>query len=445
MEGALHSSSPASAVQLPAHPFQADPHDHCETPPEAYAHLAPVLRAIAAAALGRRGDDAASSSLAVYDPYFCAGSAARHLAAVGFPTVINRNEDFYAAVDAGAVPAHDVVVTNPPFSGDHVERLLRWAVARHSPGVVADVLRAGSSSSGGGGARAGTKRAPPAGVATGGPEKRRAVLTGVQPPSAAVAGGGGRLVNTFAALADSDSDDDSVNGAGGGDDDQAADGGGVLEPAAAYSANDGVAPWCALLPHYIANKPYFHVLRAALAADYEGRGWGGQPLLYVGPAGAAYAFTAPAGARPAAPADGERQALAASEPLSSAASSAAAQSAVPAGSFQCVWFVGGLGHATGAVAAALGLGPPPPSHQQAGSDSGGNDDEEDTAGKAPVTAPLAGGAALLAWDAGELPQLAPAAGRPRPSERRWRRRKQAGAPGGDGGSGGGRAGGRPRG
>ena len=37
------------------------------------------------------------------------------------------------AVREGRVPAHDVLVTNPPYSGDHVERLLRWCRGNGRP------------------------------------------------------------------------------------------------------------------------------------------------------------------------------------------------------------------------------------------------------------------------------------------------------------------------
>lgn len=53
-----------------------------------------------------------------------------HLASVGFPGAINRPEDFYAAVRDGTVPQHDAVVTNPPFSADHIDRFLTWATER---------------------------------------------------------------------------------------------------------------------------------------------------------------------------------------------------------------------------------------------------------------------------------------------------------------------------
>ena len=39
----------------------------------------------------------------------------------------NKNEDFYAKIASNETPAHDVLLTNPPYSEDHVERLVRWA------------------------------------------------------------------------------------------------------------------------------------------------------------------------------------------------------------------------------------------------------------------------------------------------------------------------------
>jgi hypothetical protein len=39
-----------------------------------------------------------------------------------------RNEDFYEVKAAGKCPDYDVLVTNPPFSGDHLERIFKFAV-----------------------------------------------------------------------------------------------------------------------------------------------------------------------------------------------------------------------------------------------------------------------------------------------------------------------------
>ena len=71
-------SSPAPFTK---YPFVVDSDDHCETPPIAYEHLAPVLNVLAQH-LGKQ-----PTQLQVYDPYFCAGGVRDRLAAVGFPNV----------------------------------------------------------------------------------------------------------------------------------------------------------------------------------------------------------------------------------------------------------------------------------------------------------------------------------------------------------------------
>ena len=102
----------------PAHPFVADDRDHCETAVEAYADVASILSAHAK----RLG--VSDAKLRVYDPYYCNGAVKANLASLGFETVHNECEDFYAVAAAGKVPEFDVLVTNPPYSADHVAKLL---------------------------------------------------------------------------------------------------------------------------------------------------------------------------------------------------------------------------------------------------------------------------------------------------------------------------------
>ena len=112
------------------HPFEVDVRDHCETSPTAYTHIAPIL-ALLAQRLGKQPAD-----LAIYDPYYCAGAAVRHLQGLGFPRVHNRNDDFYATIASGSVPEHDVVVTNPPYTGDHVQKLLKFLHSNGKPSLI---------------------------------------------------------------------------------------------------------------------------------------------------------------------------------------------------------------------------------------------------------------------------------------------------------------------
>ena len=52
----------------------------------------------------------------------------RHMSSLGFPRCYNEQEDFYAFAEGGATgPGEfDALITNPPYSGKHVERLFRF-------------------------------------------------------------------------------------------------------------------------------------------------------------------------------------------------------------------------------------------------------------------------------------------------------------------------------
>lgn len=133
--------------------FETNYNDHFETPQTAYKHILPLLQATAstlqhrAAKRKRDASDAAAAPIAqnalghltVYDPYFCQGKICEALAALGVPRerVLNANRDFYADANQRAWPSHDVLVTNPPYSSDHKQRLLDFLLAqrseRHAP------------------------------------------------------------------------------------------------------------------------------------------------------------------------------------------------------------------------------------------------------------------------------------------------------------------------
>eukprot|EP00405_Crypthecodinium_cohnii_P011904 CAMPEP_0206438100 /NCGR_PEP_ID=MMETSP0324_2-20121206/11418_1 /ASSEMBLY_ACC=CAM_ASM_000836 /TAXON_ID=2866 /ORGANISM="Crypthecodinium cohnii, Strain Seligo" /LENGTH=546 /DNA_ID=CAMNT_0053905473 /DNA_START=40 /DNA_END=1678 /DNA_ORIENTATION=+ len=109
-------------------PYEVDDGDHFETPREAFEDIATVLRGFGK--LRGKSDgisgDAAAAELQVYDPYFCTGRTAFLLGELGFPKVINRRRDFYADIENRKIPKFDVLVTNPPYSGDHKKRLFDW-------------------------------------------------------------------------------------------------------------------------------------------------------------------------------------------------------------------------------------------------------------------------------------------------------------------------------
>lgn len=112
---------------LPEYPYETVSADHCETAPEAYADAALALDLIAGE-LGKTRE-----TLDIYDPYYCNGAAKKHLHQLGFTSVYNACEDFYRIIEEKRVPGHDVVVTNPPYSGDHVQKLLRFCRQNGKP------------------------------------------------------------------------------------------------------------------------------------------------------------------------------------------------------------------------------------------------------------------------------------------------------------------------
>lgn len=105
--------------------------DHAETSHEALADIAPFVRVQAEQSSSSPGREGAG--VVVYDPFYCDGASGRRLRKLGFSRVVHAPVDFYAQVASGSVPAHDVVVTNPPYSGDHLMRCVRWCVGSGRP------------------------------------------------------------------------------------------------------------------------------------------------------------------------------------------------------------------------------------------------------------------------------------------------------------------------
>ena len=108
---------PTAAQVAGSHPFETEFGDHFATSAAALGHLAPCLKWLVKRA-GR----------VLYDPFYCDGSVRGRLQALGFRHLVHENRDFWADVEGCAVPAHNVLVTNPPYSGDHKARLLRFVL-----------------------------------------------------------------------------------------------------------------------------------------------------------------------------------------------------------------------------------------------------------------------------------------------------------------------------
>jgi len=63
-----------------------------------------------------------TSSMRVWDPYYCIGAVKRIFAEMGFANIIHENADFYQLIKNNNtnISLHEVLVTNPPYSDDHI-------------------------------------------------------------------------------------------------------------------------------------------------------------------------------------------------------------------------------------------------------------------------------------------------------------------------------------
>ena len=109
------------------YPYTVNEDDHCETPVEAYSDIASLLNRLAVS-IGKTDE-----KLKIYDPYHCEGSVIARLATIGFGNVYNEKEDFYASILNNEVPEYDVLVTNPPYSSEHMKKLLRFCAESKKP------------------------------------------------------------------------------------------------------------------------------------------------------------------------------------------------------------------------------------------------------------------------------------------------------------------------
>ena len=111
----------------PDYPYPVDSNDHCESPIEAYNDISAILERFASEAYKTK------ESLRIYDPYFCEGSVIERLNNLGFMTVYNVKEDFYEKISTNTIPEYDVLVTNPPYSEDHMEKLINFCFQSNKP------------------------------------------------------------------------------------------------------------------------------------------------------------------------------------------------------------------------------------------------------------------------------------------------------------------------
>jgi hypothetical protein len=108
-------------------PYPTDYNDHFETPARAYEDILPLMECVV---VGNRKAEAT-----IYDPYYCAGRAATLLNNLFQQRRLQQSiriqhekRDFYRDIQMTTVPQYDILVTNPPYSSNHKERCLDYAV-----------------------------------------------------------------------------------------------------------------------------------------------------------------------------------------------------------------------------------------------------------------------------------------------------------------------------
>jgi hypothetical protein len=113
------------------YPYRVDYNDHFETPIVAYEHILPLLDAVQKPLKNSKTSTSSSAGRhnhIIYDPYYCNGRTKQLMQSFGFENVVHEKRDFYLDIEKNQVPRHDTFVTNPPYSTDHKERCVRYAV-----------------------------------------------------------------------------------------------------------------------------------------------------------------------------------------------------------------------------------------------------------------------------------------------------------------------------
>lgn len=115
-------SSQLHAVEMkgPSFPYPTNEDDHCETPLQSYKDILPILNELCNKDFGGKKD-----RMKIYDPYFCDGGVIKKLSSLGYSNVYNRKEDCYEAWESTTEPQYDVFLTNPPYSDQHMDKLMR--------------------------------------------------------------------------------------------------------------------------------------------------------------------------------------------------------------------------------------------------------------------------------------------------------------------------------
>mmetsp|Transcript_21990 Transcript_21990/g.53220 ORF Transcript_21990/g.53220 Transcript_21990/m.53220 type:complete len:392 (+) Transcript_21990:92-1267(+) len=121
------------------YPYPTDYNDHFETPKRAYEDIFPLLLESTQSTKRIQDKKGGCTETTIYDPYFCTGRAATLLNDVfqrhnkkllTTMRIQHEKRDFYHDIRKKTVPDYDILITNPPYSGNHKERCLDFAVGQ---------------------------------------------------------------------------------------------------------------------------------------------------------------------------------------------------------------------------------------------------------------------------------------------------------------------------
>lgn len=107
------------------YPYKVDYNDHFETPQCAYEHIMPLIDAV------QPSPD--RENHIIYDPFYCNGRTKVLLQSLGFTNVVHEKRDFYKDVEKNQLPNYHTFITNPPYSSDHKEKCVQFAIDRLRP------------------------------------------------------------------------------------------------------------------------------------------------------------------------------------------------------------------------------------------------------------------------------------------------------------------------
>ena len=107
------------------YPYKVDYNDHFETPEVAYRDILPLLDAVDN---GSNKQNPNRARHVIYDPYYCNGRTKRIIQSFGFANMKHEKRDFYKDIEKNQVPKYHTLLTNPPYSDDHKERCVNYAV-----------------------------------------------------------------------------------------------------------------------------------------------------------------------------------------------------------------------------------------------------------------------------------------------------------------------------